>query len=63
MSIRTIIEINHDALHELREHPERVDEFLHLLGCQNPRDMAQIPAGIRVLAQRHHSDKVVITVQ
>lgn len=64
MSVRTIVEINHDYLHDLREHPERIELLWTLLSsCDHQRlnDVAQPVPGIRFLGQRHHSDKLTIT--
>lgn len=50
MSIRTLIEINHDQLRDLSENPDQF--FRHLLSAR----CTPCPHGMKVLAQRHHSD-------
>lgn len=60
MSIRTIVEINHDYLYDLRDHPERIQDFLFRLMCGPEIDA---PIGIRVLRQRHHSEKITLEVE
>lgn len=60
MSIRSIIEINHDALHDLTKDPERLIEFIKSLAWGiKPKDIN----GVRFLAQRHHSEKLKLTVE
>ncbi len=63
MSTRTIVEINHDYLHDLLAHPERINVFLvHLKGTL--LDVANVtPNGIKVLGQRHHSETLKFTVR
>ena len=64
MSTRTIIEINHDHLHDLKRYPERLVAFLRALGLTDERHLqANTPNGIRVLAQRHHTTKLTVEVE
>lgn len=66
MSTRTIIEINHDYLHDLRTR----DSFLwarlllDLAGCELNADERQFFAahGIRILGSRHHSNSMTLTI-
>ena len=70
MSIRTIIEINHDYLDELRKHPERLVNLLDDLGGAtyvgrlNKANAARAPldlnCGITLVTQRHHSDDMFV---
>jgi len=68
MSMRTIIEINHDYLHELVPGGFREDLMPTLLyRLRNPISEAdkQLLAayGIRLLGQRHHSDTLQLEVK
>ena len=58
MSIRTVIEINHDHLYELEHNPDDVQAFLYSLKGIEP---VEIP-GIRILGQRHHSETLKLTM-
>jgi len=61
MSVRTILEINHDYLEELRKMPfdTVVDYLMH--GAYT--DKFRLPSGIRVLAQKHHADELVLKIK
>ena len=65
MSIRTIIEINHDLLAAL-DNPEALKKMvLNLaMGAHMPElnngETPEIAPGVRVLMQRHHSSNVTI---
>ena len=65
MSIRTIVEINHDLLSQLDD-PEQLKEMLISLSLGrhvpelNNGNQPEIAPGVRVLLQRHHSDEVTI---
>jgi hypothetical protein len=59
MSTRTIIEINHDYLTDLLEDSSFMKQFLWSLRAVGD---AYEPPGVRVLAQRHHSDTLVVTI-
>ncbi len=66
MSIRTIIEINHDYMHDL-DNPETLQKLLQVLrtgvvGKYISSTMHVVP-GIRVLAQRHHSETLKLKVE
>lgn len=66
MSIRTIIEINHDYMHDL-DNPETLQKLLQVLrtgvvGKYIDSTMHVVP-GIRVLAQRHHSETLKLKVE
>ena len=71
MSIRTIIEINHDYLHELSSDPEHWIDLLRamrssdLTGALNAANGKPVfrPPGIRILAQRHHSEMLKLEVK
>ncbi len=66
MSIRTIVEINHDNLNDLQEHPERLREIVECLYKNNATKLAELrylTNGVRFLGQRHHSDEMTITVR
>ena len=64
MSIRTIIEINHDRLSNL-ENPEELQRLILALQMGvneflNKGEQPEIAPGVRVLMQRHHSDRVTL---
>lgn len=63
MSHRTIVEINHDYLHDLQVHPDELMRFVDALkqGIHNARKIA--PSGIRILGERHHSETLKLTVR
>jgi hypothetical protein len=63
MSIRTVIEINHDYLRDIADDPARIVDFVMRLGSGLGYAKKVIPNGMRVLAQRHHSDKITLTVE
>jgi hypothetical protein len=63
VSTRTIIEINHDYLRTLREHPALFDTFLRELASSSITGELnkhggryEYAPGIYVLGQRHHTD-------
>jgi hypothetical protein len=62
MSTRTIIEINHDYLHDLLEHPDEMRDFLTALKG-TIADAITPPSGIKVLGERHHSETLKLTVR
>ena len=59
MSIRTIIEINHDYLAAL-EKPEALEMLWRALRSQGH---FQPPNGVRILGQRHHSETLKLEVK
>jgi len=66
MSIRTIVEINHDTLNDLTdaEVMRRLSRFLSggnagEISADGPRPQF---GNIRVLAQRHHSEAITVKV-
>ena len=69
MSIRTIIEINHDYLHDLEQNPRRWETLIAVLksgGINTGLNAGETPAivpGIRALGQRHHSYKMKLEVK
>jgi hypothetical protein len=60
MSIRTIVEINHDYWQDLRDNPEAMRELLDHLA---DRQFKELPRGIRVLRSRHHSEKIDLRIE
>lgn len=62
MSIRTLIEINHDYLTDVLEDPARLAR-LRLALSMGPGDDYPLPQGVTVLGQRHHSDPPFMTYQ
>lgn len=65
MSTRTIIEINHDYLHDLSD--EKWEELKRYLrsGFADQRDVdsgRHIVPGVRLLGQRLHSEKLTLKV-
>lgn len=69
MSIRTVIEINHDYLTDLEHDPEDFFDLLKRLrgseitGLLNSGDKPRFGSGITVLGQRHHSEALKLTVK
>ena len=64
MSTRTIIEINHDYLHDLTHEPDHMAEVLRALAsCDLKRIARNAVPGVRVLGQRHHSETLKLTVE
>jgi hypothetical protein len=69
MSIRTVIEVNHDYLADLAAHPENFSALLMMLrGSVNVHDLAEAGGnvglpGLRLLGQRHHSETLKLTVK
>jgi len=62
MSIRTIVEINHDYLKELKDNPESMQELYQKLdGRPLDRGDELIP-GVEFLTQRHHSEGVMLCI-
>lgn len=68
MSIRTIIEINHDQLDKLDD-PEWSKELADSLATGDWRENRTyprrcfLPQGVRVLGQRHHSETLKLEVK
>jgi hypothetical protein len=63
VSTRTIIEINHDYLHTLRDRPDLLETLLReLSGSSIPAALNkhgrryEYAPGIQILGQRHHSE-------
>lgn len=69
MSTRTIVEINHDYLHDLEHHPERWGELVRGLKtleynrALNDGETPTAISGVRVLGQRHHSERLKLEVR
>lgn len=65
MSTRTILEFNHDYFHDL-DTVEAMTKLLHELrgGFLNEsiKSGRHIAPGVRVLAQRHHSEALTLKV-
>ncbi len=63
MSIRTIIEINHDYLHTLDDPMTllRIKQALQTNAQDRMKD-GKIP-GVRFIAQRHHSETIELKVE
>lgn len=55
MSIRTVIEINHDYLHQLRDDRDWFEDLSRILASGSKPEPGEFP-GIRYLGQRHHSE-------
>ncbi|MEB2504592.1 hypothetical protein SB394_11785 [Burkholderia sp. BCCIQ04A] len=65
MSTRTIIEINHDFLHQLLDDPVRLADTLHSACCDHQAALnddnergrpLDLGGGIRIVYRRHHSE-------
>ena len=69
MSTRTIIEINHDHLNRLMGEPEYMQRLLLLLSGTlfvadlNKGSTPEPISGVRILAQRHHSETLKLTIK
>ncbi|PXW23366.1 hypothetical protein [Paraburkholderia caballeronis] len=73
MSTRTLLEINHDFLHNLRRHPEILGEIMaELVGSvhgaalneANSRGHAlDLGHGVRLVLQRHHSNDASVKTE
>lgn len=63
MSVRTIVEINHDYLYQLIHQPEQMELFLKSLGGSEVTARTWEPNGVRILRQRHHSEKITLEVE
>ena len=65
MSIRTIIEINHDYWHELQNNPEAMLKIFQSISNYPPaeNDYRHYISGIRILGQRHHSETLELKVK
>lgn len=67
MSVRTILEINHDYMQQLLDTPDDWRALLMILrsgavpSIKDPGDVG-LP-GIRILGQRHHSETLKLTVK
>lgn len=63
MSHRTIIEVNHDFLHDLKDRPELWLEVLQKMFTSDweCRHTQQVP-GVRKLGERHHSETLTLKV-
>ncbi len=65
MSIRTIIEINHDYLYNWQKHPEDAAKLLWKVLTDSGRLVEthdQSLFGVRVIAQRHHADELTVKI-
>jgi hypothetical protein len=69
MSTRTVIEINHDYLSRLIEHPDLLQALLRMLrsseitGMLNAGAPVQLGSGVTVWGQRHHSETLKLVVK
>lgn len=67
MSTRTIIEINHDYLHDLIAHPEQLSHLIMALRWASPPDVERMlessTQGLRFLGRRHHSETLKLEVK
>lgn len=68
VSTRTVIELNHDFIHDLRENPHFLDRLLRMAATDElventgRRGGVGLP-GIRILGQRHHSETLELVVK
>ncbi len=67
MSIRTVIAINHDYLHDLHARGHVSTDLMRLLSSsgniEHLNDDRTRPQGIRFLGQRHHSTELKLVVR
>lgn len=62
MSIRTVIEINHDYWQNLEDDPEAMKKLLKLIQSHAYPSQERM-SGIRFLGQRHHSETLKLEVR
>ena len=60
MSLRTIVEINHDYLNDLVHKPEIFQTFINSV-ARGERSDIDVP-GIRVVGHRHHGDPLLLKI-
>lgn len=69
MSTRTIIEIDHDYLRDLSNRPNDMEKlYVALMGsvisaAVNAGKVVEFPTGVRILAQRQHSETITLEVK
>ena len=68
MSIRTIIEINHDFLSRLGEDDHAMAQLIRAVtdnhtGLARTKNGCPPPNGIRILGCRHHSEKLKLEIE
>jgi len=64
MSIRTIIEVNHDYINQLVERGHISEQLRDAIFSERTLEVYSVELqGIRRLAQRHHSDEIIIEVK
>lgn len=66
MSIRTIIEINHDYLSSLFKDDHAMEQLVKAVRDSysgDPKYMRPPPNGIRILGVRHHSEKLKLEIE
>lgn len=64
VSHRTIIEVNHDYLHDFMEDPDRWNEVLRKLFMNDWGASPLIQVfGVRKVGERHHSESITIKVE
>lgn len=64
MSIRTIIEVNHDHINQLVERGHISEQLRDAIFSERTLEVYSAELqGIRRLAQRHHSDEIIIKVK
>jgi hypothetical protein len=63
MSHRTILEFNHDYLHDMEKDPKFWDNLLLKLKSNDWKErFTRDTPGVRKVGERHHSSKLVIEV-
>ena len=62
MSIRTIVEINHDYVYDIAEDTDLIEKLVAYLQSGQKWEDGEIP-GFKWLAQRHHSEKLKLKVE
>jgi hypothetical protein len=64
MSIRTVIEVNHDYIGRLLEDGHISQELYRWVQDHYVKSRATLPVqGMRILGQRHHSETLVLKVE
>jgi len=64
MSIRTIVEFNHDRIEELVDRGHISRQLMDALCSERTMEIYSIElCGVKRLAQRHHSEEITIDVK
>lgn len=62
MSIRTLVEFNHDLLHILERDPDAMRKLVRAMLDAYVGTPNEPPNGVRIITSRHHSDGLEVKV-